>query len=202
MDGGICINEWLWREGYLVFKNDPKSGEITPLEELEIDWSRTRAWGSGGYYGRVFLNVQDRETQGVIPESSYEDFRDELAEKIRSISGHEGEDINTRVFKPQEIYRTVNGVAPDLMVYFGDLFWRSVGSLGHGTIHTFENDIGPDDCNHAQNGLFILYDPQNKSKGREIKDADLVDVTITILELLDVPFPHDLQGRNLIRDGG
>ncbi|HEY64138.1 MAG TPA: phosphodiesterase, partial [Caldilineae bacterium] len=139
MDGGICINEWLWREGYLAFKQDPEPGQITPFEKLEVDWSRTKAWGSGGYYGRVFLNVQGREPEGVIPPEEYEAVRDELAERIRAIPGPDGRDIGTRVFKPQEIYREVNGVAPDLMVYFGDLLWRSVGSLGHGDIYTFEN---------------------------------------------------------------
>jgi predicted AlkP superfamily phosphohydrolase/phosphomutase len=200
MDGGICINEWLWREGYLAFVNDPEPGEILPFEKMEVDWSRTKAWGSGGYYGRVFLNVKGREPQGVIPEERYEAVRDELAGKIQAIPDTAGSAMGTRVFKPQEIYRTVRGVPPDLMVYFGDLLWRSVGSLGHGAVHTFENDIGPDDCNHAQNGLFILYHPRNKRKGHKIKDANLIDVTRTILELLDVPFPHDLQGRDLICD--
>ena len=38
--------------------------EVTTLEELGVDWSRTSAWGEGGYYSRVFLNVQGREPRG------------------------------------------------------------------------------------------------------------------------------------------
>ena len=45
----------------------------------------------------------------------------------------------------------VRGVAPDLLVYFDNLGWRSVGSFGHGDVYTFENDTGPDDANHAEN---------------------------------------------------
>ena len=71
MDGGICLNEWLWREGWLHLRTPPPDGRITPFEQLDIDWSRTRAWGSGGYYGRVFLNVAGREPQGCIPPEAY-----------------------------------------------------------------------------------------------------------------------------------
>ena len=56
MVGGICFNEWLKQEGYLVLEHQPAG--IVPLEKCEVDWSRTQAWGSGGYYARLFLNVK------------------------------------------------------------------------------------------------------------------------------------------------
>jgi len=28
MQGGVCINEWLWREGYLSFVHDPNPSEL------------------------------------------------------------------------------------------------------------------------------------------------------------------------------
>ncbi len=197
MDGGICINEWLWRNGYLAFKEDPKPGTIVRFEDLEVDWGRTKAWGSGGYYGRVFLNVKDREPEGVIPSNEYEKVRDELSEKFQAITDPDGKNIGTKVFKPEEVYREVRGVAPDLIVYFGDLLWRSVGSLGYDGWHTFENDTGPDACNHAQNGMFIFYDPQNPQPGVEVKGAQLMDVAPTILNYLGVSVPKDMQGRQL-----
>ncbi|MFN8449269.1 MAG: alkaline phosphatase family protein [Anaerolineae bacterium] len=55
MDGGICINEWLWQNGWLSLKRPPSSGGLTRIEDCDIDWANTRAWASGGYYGRVFL---------------------------------------------------------------------------------------------------------------------------------------------------
>ncbi len=72
MDGGICVNEWLWREGWLSLRSTPPEGQITPFEQLDVDWSRTRAWGTGGYAGRVFLNVAGREPQGIVPQEAYE----------------------------------------------------------------------------------------------------------------------------------
>lgn len=197
MDGGICVNEWLWRNGYLAFKQEPTPGQIRRLEALEIDWSRTRAWGDGGYYGRIFLNVAGREPQGIIPQTEYEAVRAELARALAAIPGPRGEDIGTQVFKPEEIYQTVKGVAPDLLVYFGDLFWRSVGTVGYDSIYTFENDTGPDDCNHAQNGMFICYDPERPGHGTQIQGAQLMDVAPSILNTLGLQVPADMQGRLL-----
>jgi predicted AlkP superfamily phosphohydrolase/phosphomutase len=158
MAGGICFNEWLKQQGYLVLDHQPEG--IVPLEKCEVDWSRTTAWGSGGYYARLFLNVKGREPDGTIDPADYEKVRDELADRIASITDPEGNSIGSVAYKPEEIYRQVNNIAPDLIVYLGNLSWRSVGSLGFDRIHTFENDTGPDDANHSQEGLYIYRDPR------------------------------------------
>ena len=194
MDGGICINEWLWREGWLHFKTPPPQGKITPFEKLDVDWSKTRAWGAGGYYGRIFLNVQEREPQGVIPADDFYRVRDELATAIKGISGADGEALTHQIIIPQEVYSQVNGIAPDLMVYFGELAWRAVGSLGHGTHYTLENDTGPDDANHDTQGMFILYDPKGRGRGR-ITGENLLNITPTVLDRMGVKIPAEMQGR-------
>jgi predicted AlkP superfamily phosphohydrolase/phosphomutase len=65
MHGAICVNEWLRREGYLVLEDDPGDG-LTPFAQAKVDWKRTRAWGEGGYYCRLCLNVRGREPQGIV----------------------------------------------------------------------------------------------------------------------------------------
>lgn len=194
MDGGICINEWLWRNGWLALRTPPPEGKLTKFEDAEVDWSRTRAWGSGGYYGRVFLNVAGREPEGTIPPEQYQAVRNELAALLAAIPGPEGEPLATQVFQPEAIYQQVRNIAPDLMVYFGDLHWRSVGSLGHGRHYTLENDTGPDDANHAVNGMFILYDPHEKGDGL-VTGHQLMDIAPTLLHRLGQPVPNEMQGR-------
>jgi predicted AlkP superfamily phosphohydrolase/phosphomutase len=193
MMGGICFNEWLKQEGYLALEYEPDY--VVPLEKCEVDWSRTVAWGSGGYYARLFLNVKGREPEGVVDPKDFEAVRDKLAEQIAGITDPAGNTLGSVAYKPDEIYREVNNIAPDLIVYFGDLSWRSVGSLGMNRIYTFENDIGPDDANHAQEGLYILFDPQAAGQG-EGASQHLMDVAPTILELLGVPVPGDMEGRS------
>ncbi|UCG22716.1 MAG: alkaline phosphatase family protein [Chloroflexota bacterium] len=195
MDGGICINEWLRREGYLTLLDDPPEGRLSSFEKVEVDWSNTTAWGDGGYYGRIFMNVAGREPNGVIPADQYEAFREKLAEHIKSIPSPNGAPLNTRAFMPQKIYREVRGVAPDLLVYFDDLGWRSVGSFGHGDIYTFENDTGPDDANHAENGIYIYTPPEHNLGGQQLPHTQLMDFAPTVLDLFDLPVPADMQGK-------
>lgn len=195
MEGGICFNEWLMHEGYLVLEDQPQG--IVPLVKCEIDWQRTRAWGSGGYYGRLFLNVEGREPQGVIPPEAYDATRDELIARLEALTDPEGRHIGTRVFKPEVVYRQINNIPPDLIVYFGNLAWRSVGSVGLDTVHTFENDSGPDDANHAQNGLFILSAPGLAGQGR-VPAQSWQAIAPTMLELLGLEVPPDMEGESLL----
>ncbi|WP_422930972.1 alkaline phosphatase family protein [Singulisphaera sp. PoT] len=197
MDGGIALNEWLYQKGYLVLHEPPTAP--SRLEALKVDWAKTTAWGSGGYYGRLFLNVKGREPQGLIPPEEYEATRDRLIAELEALGDPQGQPIGTRVLKPESLYKVTRGEAPpDLFVYFGDLRWRSVGTLGTGEIHTFENDTGPDDANHAQNGLIILNGPTIKPHG-PVDGLQLMDVTPTILKLFGINPPADLQG-HLIKD--
>ena len=194
MDGGIAVNEWLMREGYLALKRPPEKG-IVPFEKVDVDWSRTKAWGSGGYYARIFMNVEGREPNGIIQPSEYERERDELKRRIEAIPDQQGRPIPTVVFKPEESYAQVRNIAPDLIVYFGDLAWRSVGSVGNRSVFTYENDTGPDDANHAQNGIFILHDPSQDLGGRELLGLEIMDVAPTILDLMGLPVPRDMRGK-------
>src|SRR5204862_3051178 len=73
MDGGLCFNQWLVREGYLTLMERPS--KPTPIGKVAIDWGKTRAWGDGGYYGRLFLNVKGREPSGTIHPADYERVR-------------------------------------------------------------------------------------------------------------------------------
>ena len=58
-------------------------------------------------------------------------MRNELIAKLEALPGPDGQPIGTKVHKPQDVYPEVRGVAPDLIVYFGDLDWRSVGAVGN-----------------------------------------------------------------------
>lgn len=202
MVGGVCFNEWLRNEGYLAFEGDESGAEpdgITPINKMDIDWSKTQAWGDGGYYGRLFLNVEGREPNGIIPAADYDKVRDELVAKIEAMVDHEGKPLGNRALKPEEIYEKQNGVAPDLIVIFGELRWRSVGSLGHGSVYTFENDTGPDEANHAEKGIFIMNNAPGQTAGPR-EGLHLWDVHCTVLDLFGLdPAPGAL-GKSVLAE--
>jgi len=144
--------------------------------------------------------VEGREPQGVIPPEAYDATRDELIAKLEALSDPQGRPIGTRAFRPEEIYRQIHNIPPDLIVYFGNLAWRAVGSVGLNAIHTFENDTGPDDANHAQNGLFILTVPGLGGRG-PVATRSWRAITPTMLELLGLEVPPDIGRESLLADG-
>ena len=195
LEGGFVVNEWLVREGLLVVDEQPK--QVTPLSKLKVNWAKTKVWSEGGYYARVFLNVQGREPQGAIPKEDYERFRDELKAKFEALTDDKGQPLGSLVFKPEEIYKSVQNVAPDLIVHFGALAWRSIGGVGYGRLHVQENDTGPDACNHAQFGMFLLAAPNCPLHG-EFTGAKLLDIAPTLLDLAGYDIPPSMQGRSLV----
>jgi predicted AlkP superfamily phosphohydrolase/phosphomutase len=194
MRGAFCINSWLEEQRLLKLKK-PVRG-ITRLADSEVDWEKTVAWGWGGYYARVFLNVKGREEHGVVDPEDFEKVRDEIAEKIRRIRGPNGEEWDTKVLKPEDIYPECRGDPPDLMVYFDDLYWRSAGTMGQGDLYLPENDTGPDDAVHDTMGLYIYYDPR-EDLGGDAEDLGILDVAPTLLKAMGLTVPADMEGRPL-----
>jgi predicted AlkP superfamily phosphohydrolase/phosphomutase len=196
MQGGIAINEWLRQQGYLKLKQTPHA--MTQLKPEMIDWKHTMAWGEGGYYSRIFMNVKGREPEGVIEQADYERIRGELVQALEGICDEKGRNIGTRAFLPEAIYHECLNIPPDLVVYLGNLDWRSIGSIGLDTIHVFENDTGPDDANHAEQGILIMAHMSNvhpgTPKGNKIEGATLYDITPTILTYFDLPVQERMLG--------
>ena len=192
MKGCFCVNEWLIEQGYLKLRKSPEG--VTDLEKADIDWSRTKAWGWGGYYARIFINLKGREAQGIVPPSEYDEVRDEISARIMEIKDPQGTGMKNMVLKPEETYSICNGDPPDLMVFFDDLSWRSAGTIGHGSMYLPENDKGPDDAVHDWQGVFMIYDPKHDN-GKFVDDRSILDIAPTILKAMDIPIPADMKGK-------
>ncbi len=125
--------------------------------------------------------------------ADFDSLRSELIQKLEALGDENGHPIGTRCFTPEALYHNGRGVPPDVLVYFGDLAWRSVGTVGWNSIHIFENDTGPDDANHAQMGMFIFNDPKHDLGGHRLHNLHLMQIAPTVLQLFDLPIPPDMQ---------
>ena len=196
MEGCFCINEWLIERGYLSLKGlAPPPG--TPLEKASVDWPRTLAWGAGGYYARIFLNLRGREAQGALEPSRADAFVGQLSRELGEVRRPDGQLLGADVKLPNQIYHQVNGDAPDMMVYFGNLAWRSAGTLGHGSLFLEENDTGPDDAVHSFDGIYLVRDPP-AGAGAKGETHDLIDIAPTLLSYYGLPIPPSVQGRPIL----
>lgn len=178
MLGAVCVNEWLRREGWLVLREAPSAP--SPLTPAMIDWSQTRAWGAAGYYARVFLNVRGREPEGIVEDPAHATA--ELAAALERDPL-----LRARAHRPADLYRATNGAPPDLLVFFGDLDLRSLGTVG-GEVLVREDDRGPDGCNHDWDGIVIAAGPAIASRG-ELPKRSIHDVGPTALRALGLTAP-------------
>ncbi|HEU5469379.1 MAG TPA: alkaline phosphatase family protein [Actinophytocola sp.] len=184
MEGGFCINEWLIEQGLLTLRRPPDGP--TPISKADIVWSKTVAWAEGGYYGRLFLNVRGREPNGLVPMAEYDAMLDAISTALGKQAGPDGEPMNNRAMRPSEVYPVVNGIAPDLIVYLGDLHWRALATVGLGQgLFTADNDTGPDHANHAEQGVLVLANSGLDAGPRT--DLSLYDVAPTLHSLLGLP---------------
>ncbi len=183
MKGAFTINQWLIQEGYLKLEEEPRRPG-TELRELKIDWSRTVAWGWGGYYARVFINLKGREPRGVVSKEDYEDILSKLKHDLMKVRGPNGEVWKTKVFEPRELYPVVRGDPPDLMVYLDDLNWRAAGTLGWDSLYLPENDRGPDDAVHDWLGVLSIHDPERTLSPGDKGEVDMVRVYGLLSELM------------------
>jgi predicted AlkP superfamily phosphohydrolase/phosphomutase len=198
MDGAIALNEWLIQNGYLTLKKYPTTP--TRFDELEVDWPRTQAWGEGGYYGRICLNIEGREPQGSVRKEDYDSLRRKLKEQLEALGDENGMSIGTRVVLSDEAYKETRNIAPDLSVFFGDLYWRSSGMVGGGKIHGRENDTGPDGANHNWDGILLMAEGKDLARSRPSASAPvqgmrIYDVAPTILESFKISRLPGMQGR-------
>jgi len=192
MKGAFCINEWLIKEGYLVLKKYPSS--VSSLEECDIDWEKTTAWGWGGYYARIFLNIKGRESQGKINIDEVKKVREELRAKLLAIRGPADEKLDNKIFTPEELYGECGGSKSDLMVYFDNLSWRSAGTIGHDTFYLSENDTGPDDSVHDMNGVFLLYHKKKTNHVTKLNKLSIYDIAPIVLGIMNIAVPKEMQG--------
>lgn len=195
LDGRINLNEWLIQEGYMKLKARPRG--LTPLRDCQVDWERTRAWATG-YTGQLYLNMRGREPQGVVEPEDYHGLLDELSEKLKAISGPRGEKLETKTFKRVDVHRgRYSRFGPDLFIYFDDCRWNISELIGYESIYSYDTTKGPDDGGHGPYGFLAMSGPGIPLMG-ELEGLDLLDIAPTILSIMGVEVPEDMEGRVII----
>ncbi|GBC70063.1 hypothetical protein HRbin01_01771 [archaeon HR01] len=194
MKGAFCVNQWLIEEGYLKLRSLPN--HVTDIDKADVDWSKTLAWAWGGYYARIYVNLEGREPLGCVKPAEYEQVRDELADALKHIRGPSGERWETKTFRPEDLYRELRGDPSDLLVYFDDLYWRAAGTIGHADNYLPENDIGPDDAVHDYDGV-LIYRPAEGVAAPTSGRATIYDVAPTLLSLYGIDPPQTMRGVRL-----
>ena len=194
--GNLAINEWLIAQGWLKLKQRPP--RPSALKPEMVDWPASRAWSEGGYLARIYLNIQGREPFGLVPPAQVPALKREIKARLEAMTGPGGQPLGNQVLDPLDLYRQRRGCPPDLMLYPGGLAWRASGSVQPvaGTdILLPDNDTGPDQANHAPQGILIaalaagpdLTQAASLAQaGQEVAGASLYDVLPSAREWLGI----------------
>ena len=191
LQSAFRINEWLLREGLLTLRHVPE--RPAALREEWVDWSRTKAWAEGGYYARVFLNVQGREPEGSVTPSEAPALLARLQQALSGVCGAHGEPWKNDVAAPAALYREVRGFAPDLLAVFDELNVRPIATVGTDGLYAARDDRDADACNHDVHGIFVCAGAGVEARG-ELAECAIQDVGATVLGLLGVARPDDWLG--------
>ncbi|MDH4099002.1 MAG: alkaline phosphatase family protein [Nitrospirota bacterium] len=176
----------------LLKKAVPAEG-IGDISGKDINWAGTRAF-SLLRYGIVSINLKGREPQGTVEPEHYGDLCEHIREQLLSVKDREGRPVVKEVHRYAELYPGNNSKhGPDLIVVVNEGFMINP-KLGGGIFD--KNMVGNIHvkADHAIEGIFLAYG-EAIIPGRV--DADIYDVTPTILHLLGVPVPDDMDGKVL-----
>lgn len=196
LDGRFNLNDWLIQEGYMKLNSQPS--EPVNLPDADVNWDETKAWATGFMGGRIFLNMKDREEHGIVEESEYESLRDEIAEKLKEVKDIDGEPFKVNIIKREDEYEGPYAkFAPDMFVQLNDLRWTSNVQIGHDTLYSYNTSLGGDVGVHSMYGIFAMSQPA-KDASKPVEGIKLADVAPTVLNMLGVDVPEDLDGKSII----
>lgn len=111
----FALNTWLWQNGYLEV-TDPDAALSAKLFGA-VDWSGTKAYGLG--INGLYVNLQGREKQGVVPEGERLALMRELKQKLLAvIDPKTGQPAITKVFLREETFTDggYRDIGPDLVI--------------------------------------------------------------------------------------
>jgi predicted AlkP superfamily phosphohydrolase/phosphomutase len=194
MEGMFVINEWLIENGYLVLKKFPE--KPMSIEKCDVDWSKTRAWAWGGFYSRLFINVAGREPQGCVEPGDVDALLEEIRSKLMAVKGPGGQALEHKIYRSHELYNNPKGDVPDLLIFWGDLFWKVAGTVGYKRLYIDQDDRGLDYGVHDWHGVFIKSDPSRRGRG-ETSGIEIFDVMPSVLNDFGLAIPEDIRGRNV-----
>jgi predicted AlkP superfamily phosphohydrolase/phosphomutase len=194
-DHGFCtikkevyVNYWLEQQGWLKFEAG------VSREERKLEHLSPEAEVYSLVPGRVFIHLRGREPKGnVAPGAEYEALRDEIAATALNLTDPDtGERMIQKVLKREEVYSGPQfEQAADLILVPFDGYDLK-GNLGKDTL-TFKGE--------ELVGMHTYDDAALYVQGKELREGPIwvADPMPTILALMGVPIPGDVDGQNLLQ---
>lgn len=188
------LNAWLRDNGYLVMKEGTRTGFLLAGD---VDWSKTRAYGMG--FNGLYLNLEGRETEGIVTADEAGPLMRELARKLSGwIDPDNGQRGIYQVDLAKDAYSGDRSAeAPDLIIGY-DIGYAASDetTLGEITEGIIEDNTSRWSGNHLGAApLFsgvLLTDQPLATTGH-----DLTDLSVSILDHFGLPPGPGMVGQSI-----
>jgi predicted AlkP superfamily phosphohydrolase/phosphomutase len=177
-----------------------------------IDWSRTVAYfDENPYFPVLRVNAAGARPHGIVPPGRpYEELRDRLIQELESWRHPEtGERLVEKAYRREDVYsgeclNEAADIVPKWALDRGyNLGFRLSSKSPDGSWFARVNPFDPDGplyprkfSSHRDHGIFVAHGP-DFPRGETVNGARIIDLAPTILTLLDVAVPDDMDGRVL-----
>ena len=190
----LHVDAWLRDNGWLALKDGRRTGHIAAGD---VDWTKTRAYGIG--FNSVYLNLQGREGEGIVPPAEADAVAAELSRQLLAYRDPKnGKAVVRRVFRGRD---TVHGArvseGPDLVVGYD----VGYGASDQTTLGEVTDDVIADNTSRWSGSH--LMDPAVvpgivlANRSLAAGDHGLADVTATILAWYGVPLGEGMSGKSI-----
>ena len=163
----------------------------------DVDWSRTLAY-SIGHVGQIYVNLKGREPEGIVePGAEYKAVRRRVTEALSDLRHPEtGQPLVDKIVPSDHVvHGPYDQRSPDLHVVL-DGYRTIVFPLFATDSRIVTRQIRGDSGCHRLHGIFVAWGPEIKA-GKTVDETHIMDLTPTILHLMGLPVPDDIDGHVL-----
>ncbi|MHC4474162.1 MAG: alkaline phosphatase family protein [Planctomycetota bacterium] len=176
------------------------------FSRIEMDRTQAYAEESKNF---VWVNLKGREPKGMVnPGQEYEQVRERIVNGLLNERDPENDEpVVDSVYKREELYHGENfEKAPDLVVTFKDMGYVPrpsytvapsvvLRTIPRGDLEKLESNTRAN-ARHLTNGILLMRG-KGIRQGHKIDGAHIMDLAPTILYVMGLPVPTDMDGKAL-----